>query len=122
VAIEQLDRYHVRRSARGDFFVPNLVRVVSDGMLTRVGSITSDRSRFMPWRPLADDGGKRANAGGADPWALRAAGAAGLSTHVASSSRRTRAARSQRRSPGITSSAPMRKARAGVLVASQAGR
>ena len=25
--------------------------VVSDGLLTRVGSITSDHSRFMPWRP-----------------------------------------------------------------------
>ena len=40
-----------------DLFVPNLLLVVSDGMLTRVGSITSGRSRFMPWRPLDDDGG-----------------------------------------------------------------
>jgi type I restriction enzyme R subunit len=54
VAIEQLDRY---RDKAPELFVPNLVRVVSDGMLTRVGSITSDRSRFMPWRPLADDSG-----------------------------------------------------------------
>ncbi|HSO83668.1 type I restriction endonuclease subunit R [Thiocapsa sp.] len=53
-AIEQLDRY---QATVPDLFVANLVRVVSDGMLTRVGSITSDRSRFMPWRPLADDGG-----------------------------------------------------------------
>uniref|UniRef100_UPI0035933E85 type I restriction endonuclease n=1 Tax=Thiocapsa sp. TaxID=2024551 RepID=UPI0035933E85 len=53
VAIEQLDRY---QATVPDLFVANLVRVVSDGMLTRVGSITSDRSRFMPWRPLADDG------------------------------------------------------------------
>ncbi|WP_295587547.1 type I restriction endonuclease subunit R [uncultured Lamprocystis sp.] len=53
-AIEQLDRYQDRAP---ELFVPNLVRVVSDGMLTRVGSITSDRSRFMPWRPLVDDGG-----------------------------------------------------------------
>jgi type I restriction enzyme R subunit len=37
--------------------VPNLLLVVSAGMLTRVGSITSGRSRFMPWRPLDDDGG-----------------------------------------------------------------
>ena len=35
----------------------NLLLVVSDGMLTRVGSITSGRSRFMPWRPLNDGGG-----------------------------------------------------------------
>ena len=37
--------------------MPNLLLAVSDGMLTRVGSITSGRSRFMPWRPLNDDGG-----------------------------------------------------------------
>src|SRR5207302_8331906 len=36
-------------------FVPNVLLAVSDGMLTRVGSITSGRSRFMPWRPLDDD-------------------------------------------------------------------
>jgi type I restriction enzyme, R subunit len=54
VAIDQLDRY--LRTAP-DLFAPNLVLAVSDGMLTRVGSITSGRSRFMPWRPLADDGG-----------------------------------------------------------------
>ncbi|MFQ3789537.1 type I restriction endonuclease subunit R [Halomonas sp. A29] len=54
VAIDQLDRY---RQIAPDLFVPNLLLVVSDGMLTRVGSITSGRSRFMPWRPLNDDGG-----------------------------------------------------------------
>ena len=55
VAIDQLDRY--LRTAP-DLFVPNLALVVSDGMLTRVGSITSGRDRFMPWRPLDDrDGG-----------------------------------------------------------------
>jgi type I restriction enzyme R subunit len=54
VAIDQLNRY---MQSAPDLFVPNLALVVSDGMLTRVGSITSDRSRFMPWRPLSDDGG-----------------------------------------------------------------
>ena len=54
VAIDQLDRY---RQTAPDLFVPNLLLAVSDGMLTRVGSITSGRSRFMPWRPLHDDGG-----------------------------------------------------------------
>jgi len=54
VAIDQLDRY---QQIAPDLFVPNLLRVVSDGMLTRVGSITSGRSRFMPWRPLQDSGG-----------------------------------------------------------------
>lgn len=53
-AIDQLDRY---MQTAPDLFVPNLLLVVSDGMLTRVGSITSGRSRFMPWRPLNDEGG-----------------------------------------------------------------
>ena len=48
VAIEQLNRY---KETAPDLFVSNLALVVSDGLLTRVGSITSDRSRFMPWRP-----------------------------------------------------------------------
>jgi type I restriction enzyme R subunit len=47
-AIDQLDRY---MRTVPDLFVPNLALVASDGMLTRVGSITSGRSRFMPWRP-----------------------------------------------------------------------
>ena len=51
VAIDQLDRY---MQTAPDLFVSNLVLVVSDGMLTRVGSITSGRSRFMPWRPIDD--------------------------------------------------------------------
>ena len=51
VAIDQLDRY---MQTAPDLFVSNLALVVSDGMLTRVGSITSVRSRFMPWRPIDD--------------------------------------------------------------------
>ena len=53
-AVDQFDRY---MQTAPDLFVPNLLLAVSDGMLTRVGSITSGRSRFMPWRPLNDDGG-----------------------------------------------------------------
>ena len=49
VAIDQLDRY---MRTVPDLFVSNLVLVVSDGVLTRVGSITSGRGRFMPWRPI----------------------------------------------------------------------
>ncbi len=54
VAIDQLHRY---MQTAPDLFVPNVLCAVSDGMLTRVGSITSGPSRFMPWRPLADEGG-----------------------------------------------------------------
>ncbi|MBX3391621.1 MAG: type I restriction endonuclease subunit R [Phycisphaeraceae bacterium] len=56
VAIDQLDRYMSPDRGAPDFFVPNLLVAVSDGLLTRVGSITSGRSRFMPWRP--SEGGK----------------------------------------------------------------
>jgi type I restriction enzyme R subunit len=56
VAIDQMDRYMSADRGAPDFFVPNLVLAVSDGLLTRVGSITSGRSRFMPWRP--SEGGK----------------------------------------------------------------
>ncbi|MBB6336993.1 type I restriction enzyme R subunit [Xanthomonas arboricola] len=48
VAIDQLGRY--KRDAP-ELFVPNLLLVVSDGLLTRVGSLTSGRQRFTPWRP-----------------------------------------------------------------------
>ena len=54
VAMKQLDRY---QQTAPDLFVPNVLRVVSDGMLTRVGSLTAGPSRFMPWRPLDDEGG-----------------------------------------------------------------
>lgn len=46
-AISQLKRY---MNVAPDLFVPNLLLVVSDGLLTRVGSVTSGHSRFMPWR------------------------------------------------------------------------
>lgn len=52
-AIEQLRRYMDRAP---DLFIPNVLLVVSDGMLTRVGSITAGLDRFMPWRP--DEGGQ----------------------------------------------------------------
>jgi len=48
MAIDQLGRYN---QTAPDLFVPNLLLVVSDGLLTRVGSITSGRQRFTPWRP-----------------------------------------------------------------------
>lgn len=48
VAIDQLGRY---KTIAPDLFVPNLLLVASDGLLTRVGGITSSRPRFTPWRP-----------------------------------------------------------------------
>ncbi len=48
MAIDQFGRY---KEIAPDLFVPNLLLVASDGLLTRVGSITSGRQRFTPWRP-----------------------------------------------------------------------
>jgi len=52
-AIDQMGRY---MDIAPELFVPNLLLIASDGLLTRVGSITSGYDRFMPWRPL--EGGK----------------------------------------------------------------
>ena len=47
-AIDQLGRY---KEMVPDLFATNAALVVSDGLLTRVGALTSNRNRFMPWRP-----------------------------------------------------------------------
>jgi len=47
-AIDQLGRYV---DVAPDLFVANMMLVASDGLLTRVGTITSGRQWFMPWRP-----------------------------------------------------------------------
>ena len=52
-AIDQLRR---DMDVAPDLFVPNLCLVASDGLLTRVGSVSSGPSRFMPWRSA--DGGQ----------------------------------------------------------------
>ena len=47
-AIDQIERY---KQMVPDLFTSNLLLVVSDGLLSRVGSVSSSRRRFMPWRP-----------------------------------------------------------------------
>lgn len=49
-AIAQVNRY---KSVVPELFLANLLCVVSDGLLTRAGSITSGPQRYMPWRPEA---------------------------------------------------------------------
>lgn len=46
-AHQQLGRY---RDTLPDLLTPNVIVVGSDGLLTRVGSVTSPWSRFAPWR------------------------------------------------------------------------
>ena len=54
-AYNQLQTY---KNEIPSLFRTNAVLVVSDGLLARVGSLTADRERFMPWRTVsgaADD-------------------------------------------------------------------
>ena len=51
-AFNQLETYKAEIT---DLFVFNEALVVSDGLLARVGSLTADRERFMPWRTLRNE-------------------------------------------------------------------
>lgn len=51
-AFNQLDTY---KAEIADFFVFNEALVISDGLHARVGSLTANRERFMPWRTLRNE-------------------------------------------------------------------
>jgi type I restriction enzyme R subunit len=54
-AFNQLQTYKVEIPS---LFRTNAVLIISDGLMARVGSLTADRERFMPWRTVtgaADD-------------------------------------------------------------------
>ncbi|MEB3207562.1 MAG: type I restriction endonuclease, partial [Synechococcus sp.] len=51
-AYNQLRTY---RSQIGSLFRTNVVQVISDGVSARIGSLTADRERFMPWRTVEGD-------------------------------------------------------------------
>jgi len=51
-AFNQLQTY---KSQIGSLFRTNAVLVISDGIAARIGSLTSDRERFMPWRTVTGD-------------------------------------------------------------------
>ena len=52
-AFNQLQTY---KAQIGSLFRTNAVLVISDGIGARVGSLTADRERFMPWRTVTGDG------------------------------------------------------------------
>ena len=54
-AFNQLETY---KAEVADLFVFNEALVISDGLLARVGSLTADRERFMPWRTLRSENDK----------------------------------------------------------------
>jgi type I restriction enzyme, R subunit len=52
-AFNQLQTY---KSQIASLFRTNAVLVISDGIAARIGSLTADRERFMPWRTVLGDG------------------------------------------------------------------
>lgn len=54
-AFNQLETY---KAEIPDLFVFNEALVISDGLLARVGSLTADRERFLPWRTLRSENDK----------------------------------------------------------------
>ncbi len=54
-AFQQLQTY---KDETPDLFVFNEALVVSDGLNARVGSLTANKERFMPWRTLANEDDK----------------------------------------------------------------
>jgi type I restriction enzyme R subunit len=51
-AFNQLETY---KAEIADLFTYNEALVISDGLLARVGSLTADRERYMPWRTLRSE-------------------------------------------------------------------
>lgn len=54
-AFNQIQTY---REEIPDLFVYNAASIISDGYNARVGSLTANRERFMPWRTIRDEGDK----------------------------------------------------------------
>ncbi|WP_457809120.1 type I restriction endonuclease subunit R [Kushneria sp. EE4] len=54
-AFNQLQTY---KTETPDLFVTNEALVISDGYTARVGSLTADQERFMPWRTIKDEDDK----------------------------------------------------------------
>lgn len=51
-AFNQLQTY---KAQIGSLFRTNAVLVISDGIVARIGSLTADSERFMPWRTVTGD-------------------------------------------------------------------
>jgi type I restriction enzyme R subunit len=51
-AFHQLQTY---KSQIGSLFRTNAALMISDGLAARIGSLTADRERFMPWRTISGD-------------------------------------------------------------------
>ena len=51
-AFNQLQTY---KDQIGSLFRTNAALLTSDGLVARIGSLTADRERFMPWRTITGD-------------------------------------------------------------------
>lgn len=51
-AFNQLQTY---KAQIGSLFRTNALLIISDGIAARIGSLTADRERFMPWRTITGD-------------------------------------------------------------------
>jgi type I restriction enzyme R subunit len=51
-AYQQLQTY---KDEITDLFIFNEALVVSDGLIARVGSLTSNKERFLPWRTVSNE-------------------------------------------------------------------
>ena len=51
-AFNQLQTY---KAQIGSLFRTNTALLTSDGLVARIGSLTADRERFMPWRTITGD-------------------------------------------------------------------
>ncbi len=51
-AFDQLQSYKAQIAS---LFRANVALVISDGIAARIGSLTADRERFMPWRTITGD-------------------------------------------------------------------
>ena len=51
-AFNQLQTY---KTQIGSLFRTNALLIISDGIAARIGSLTADRERFMPWRTITGD-------------------------------------------------------------------
>jgi len=54
-AFQQLETY---KAEIADLFVFNEALIISDGVLARVGSLSADRERYMPWRTVRNENDK----------------------------------------------------------------
>ncbi len=52
------NQFQTYKDEIGDLFVYNTALVISDGITARIGSLTADQERFMPWRTIRDENDK----------------------------------------------------------------